>query len=103
MMRMPLQMLLKYMTAEGTFSTLAESCLVWLDYVHEFRLISIFCSGELHFMAANNDCSMREYDMERFQLLNHFHFPWPVNVCLLQVLCEHLGLCSQSVPLHFLH
>ncbi|TYK16979.1 putative WD repeat-containing protein C2A9.03-like [Cucumis melo var. makuwa] len=36
-------------------------------------------SGELHFMAANNDCSMREYDMERFQLLNHFHFPWPVN------------------------
>ncbi|KAJ7979125.1 WD40 repeat [Quillaja saponaria] len=32
-----------------------------------------------HFMASNNDCGVREYDMERFQLMNHFHFPWPVN------------------------
>ncbi|CAI0453139.1 unnamed protein product [Linum tenue] len=36
-------------------------------------------SGGIHFMAANNDCGVREYDMERFQLLNHFLFPWPVN------------------------
>ncbi|KAJ7957303.1 WD40 repeat [Quillaja saponaria] len=35
--------------------------------------------GGAHFMASNNDCGIREYDMERFQLLNHFHFPWPVN------------------------
>ncbi|KAL8491929.1 hypothetical protein ACS0TY_023507 [Phlomoides rotata] len=33
----------------------------------------------LHFMTSNNDCGVREYDLERFQLLNHFRFPWPVN------------------------
>jgi hypothetical protein len=31
-------------------------------------------------MASNNDCGLREYDLETFQLLNHFRFPWPVNV-----------------------
>lgn len=31
-------------------------------------------------MASNNDCGIREYDMEKFQLMNHFRFPWPVNV-----------------------
>ncbi|OIT27268.1 PREDICTED: uncharacterized WD repeat-containing protein C2A9.03-like [Nicotiana attenuata] len=36
-------------------------------------------SGGLHFMAANNDSGVREYDMEKFQLMNHFRFPWPVN------------------------
>ncbi|CAK9141632.1 unnamed protein product [Ilex paraguariensis] len=36
-------------------------------------------SGGIHFMASNNDCGVREYDMERFQLMNHFRFPWPVN------------------------
>ncbi|KAE8731865.1 Detected protein of confused Function [Hibiscus syriacus] len=35
--------------------------------------------GGINFMASNNDCSLREYDTERFQLLNHFRFPWPVN------------------------
>ncbi|PON60180.1 WD repeat containing protein [Parasponia andersonii] len=35
--------------------------------------------GGTHFLASNNDCGVREYDMERFQLLNHFRFPWPVN------------------------
>ncbi|XP_041010095.1 uncharacterized WD repeat-containing protein C2A9.03-like [Juglans microcarpa x Juglans regia] len=36
-------------------------------------------SGGINFMASNNDCGVREYDMEKFQLLNHFRFPWPVN------------------------
>ncbi|XP_057779436.1 uncharacterized WD repeat-containing protein C2A9.03-like isoform X2 [Salvia miltiorrhiza] len=36
-------------------------------------------SSGLHFMASSNDCGVREYDMERFQLLNHFHLPWAVN------------------------
>ncbi|KAJ4969018.1 hypothetical protein NE237_015719 [Protea cynaroides] len=36
-------------------------------------------SGIVHFMASNNDCGIREFDMEKFQLLNHFRFPWPVN------------------------
>ncbi|XP_012478426.1 uncharacterized WD repeat-containing protein C2A9.03 isoform X1 [Gossypium raimondii] len=35
--------------------------------------------GGINFLASNNDCSVREYDTERFQLLNHFQFPWPVN------------------------
>ncbi|KAE8726482.1 eukaryotic translation initiation factor 3 subunit H [Hibiscus syriacus] len=35
--------------------------------------------GGINFMASNNDCSLREYDTERFQLLNNFRFPWPVN------------------------
>lgn len=36
-------------------------------------------SGCYHFLASNNDCGIRLYDMERFQHLNHFRFPWPVN------------------------
>ncbi|KAK1318264.1 hypothetical protein QJS10_CPB04g01454 [Acorus calamus] len=36
-------------------------------------------SGGIHFMASNNDCGIREFDTETFQLLNHFRFPWPVN------------------------
>ncbi|KAK6930640.1 WD40 repeat [Dillenia turbinata] len=35
--------------------------------------------GGVHFMASNNDCGLREYDTETFQLLNHFRFSWPVN------------------------
>jgi hypothetical protein len=37
-------------------------------------------SGALHFIASNNDCGVREYDMERYQLFKHFRFDWPVNV-----------------------
>ncbi|KAH0872876.1 hypothetical protein HID58_070238 [Brassica napus] len=36
-------------------------------------------SGALHFIASNNDCGVRDFDMERYQLLNYFRFPWPVN------------------------
>ncbi|XXG80221.1 hypothetical protein AAC387_Pa09g1143 [Persea americana] len=36
-------------------------------------------SGAVHFMASNNDCGVRDFNMERFQLSKHFHFPWPVN------------------------
>ncbi|XP_031478487.1 uncharacterized WD repeat-containing protein C2A9.03-like [Nymphaea colorata] len=36
-------------------------------------------SGALTFMASNNDCGIREFDMERFQLTKNFRFPWPVN------------------------
>jgi hypothetical protein len=39
-----------------------------------------FCSGATHFIAANNDSGVREYDIEKFQLLSHLQFPWPVNV-----------------------
>jgi hypothetical protein len=43
-----------------------------------------FFSGATHFIAANNDSGVREYDIEKFQLLNQLHFPWPVNVSTLQ-------------------
>ncbi|KAB5569680.1 hypothetical protein DKX38_003473 [Salix brachista] len=35
--------------------------------------------GGIHFMSSNNDGGLREYDLQTFQPLNHFHFPWPVN------------------------
>lgn len=36
-------------------------------------------SGAIHFMASNNDSGVRDYDVEKFQLRNHFRFEWPVN------------------------
>ncbi|KAK6934690.1 WD40 repeat [Dillenia turbinata] len=36
-------------------------------------------SGAVHFTASNNDCGVRDFDMEKFQLSRHFTFPWPVN------------------------
>ncbi|KAG5074195.1 hypothetical protein JHK84_055426 [Glycine max] len=36
-------------------------------------------SGTTHIIASNNDCGVREYDIERFQPLNNFQFSWPVN------------------------
>ncbi|GAB4845844.1 hypothetical protein Ancab_024848 [Ancistrocladus abbreviatus] len=36
-------------------------------------------SGATHFTASNNDCGVRDFDMEKFQLSKHFQFPWPVN------------------------
>ncbi|KAK4755119.1 hypothetical protein SAY87_008876 [Trapa incisa] len=36
-------------------------------------------SGARHFMVSNNDCGIRDFDMERFTLCKHFVYPWPVN------------------------
>ncbi|ONK68353.1 uncharacterized protein A4U43_C05F10530 [Asparagus officinalis] len=36
-------------------------------------------SGALHFMASNNDCGVRDFDVEKFQISKHFRYPWPVN------------------------
>ncbi|KAJ3694705.1 hypothetical protein LUZ60_000082 [Juncus effusus] len=36
-------------------------------------------SGAIRFVASNNDCGVRDYDMEKFQLCKHFKFDWPVN------------------------
>jgi len=36
-------------------------------------------SGSLHFLASNNDCGVRDFDMEKFQICNNFRFAWPVN------------------------
>ncbi|KAK9152287.1 hypothetical protein Syun_010596 [Stephania yunnanensis] len=40
---------------------------------------SYIYSGALSFVASNNDCGVRDFDLEKFQLLKHFRFPWPVN------------------------
>lgn len=36
-------------------------------------------SGALHFIASNNDCGVRDFDMEKFQISKHLRYPWPVN------------------------
>ncbi|XP_060973708.1 uncharacterized WD repeat-containing protein C2A9.03 [Cannabis sativa] len=36
-------------------------------------------SGAAHFTSANNDCGVRDFDMERFHLSKSFVFPWAVN------------------------
>lgn len=36
-------------------------------------------SGAVHFMASNNDCGVRDFDMEKFQICKHFRYQWPVN------------------------
>lgn len=42
-----------------------------------------YTSGALHFLASNNDCGLRDFDMEKFQLSSHVRFEWPVNVRVL--------------------
>lgn len=51
-------------------------------YLRFFGLI-VHSSGALHFIASNNDCGAREYDMERYLLCKNFRFDWPVNVSAL--------------------
>ncbi|KAG6384039.1 hypothetical protein SASPL_156167 [Salvia splendens] len=36
-------------------------------------------SGAVHFTASNNDCGVRDFDLEKFQLVRHFSYPFPVN------------------------
>uniref|UniRef100_A0A0E0EN08 Uncharacterized protein n=1 Tax=Oryza meridionalis TaxID=40149 RepID=A0A0E0EN08_9ORYZ len=36
-------------------------------------------SGSVHFLASNNDCGVRDFDMEKFQICNNFRFPWAAN------------------------
>ncbi|CAH1450964.1 unnamed protein product [Lactuca virosa] len=36
-------------------------------------------SGAVRFAASNNDCGVRDFDMEKFEMSKHFQFPWPVN------------------------
>lgn len=45
-------------------------------------------------MASSNDGGVRNFDMETYQLVQHFHYPWPVNVSLLIIFTffYHYGL-----------
>lgn len=56
-----------------------------------------FCSGATHFIAANNDSGVREYDIEKFQLLNHVQFPWPVNVGTLEPLIWYFAWLLKNI------
>ncbi|XP_048435970.1 general transcriptional corepressor tupA-like [Pyrus x bretschneideri] len=56
-----------------------------------------FFRGGMHFMASNNDCGIREYDMEKFQLLNHFRFPWPVNHTSISPDCRLVAVVGDHV------
>lgn len=44
------------------------------------EFVFLIISGAIHFTASNNDCGVRDFDMEKYQLSRHFRFPWPVNV-----------------------
>lgn len=77
MMIMQLQMPLRFMTVPG-MQFCFEVCLPLQRMKLTWHIYLI--SGAVHFMASNNDCGVRDFDMERFQLSKHFHFPWPVNV-----------------------
>ncbi|CAA3020034.1 uncharacterized WD repeat-containing -like [Olea europaea subsp. europaea] len=43
-------------------------------------------SGGIHFIASNNDCGVRDFDVETFKS-KHIYFPWPVN---------HTSLCPNT-------
>ena len=59
-----------------------------------FRIIS----GAVHFTASNNDCGVRDFDMEKYQLSKHFHFLWPVNVSSLY----RDPVCFRLVNIHLI-
>ncbi|KAB1203699.1 putative WD repeat-containing protein C2A9.03 [Morella rubra] len=44
-------------------------------------------SGAVHFTASSNDCGVRDFDMEKFQLSNHIRLPWPVNMHQIVIKC----------------
>ncbi|XP_054807079.1 uncharacterized WD repeat-containing protein C2A9.03-like [Prosopis cineraria] len=53
--------------------------------------------GGTHFMASNNDCGVREYDMGKFQLLNHLQFPWPVNHTSISPDCRLMTVVGDNL------
>lgn len=62
------------------------SCSFWFELT--VCLWHVYFSGSRRLVAANNDCSIRIFDTEYFDLLKHYVFPWSVNVSRpLTVLC----------------
>ncbi|KAL8142469.1 hypothetical protein V2J09_015501 [Rumex salicifolius] len=53
-------------------------------------------SGATHFTASNNDCVVRDFDMEKFQFVKQFHFPWPVNHSSLSPDGKHLVVVGDN-------
>ncbi|XP_011000025.1 PREDICTED: uncharacterized WD repeat-containing protein C2A9.03-like isoform X1 [Populus euphratica] len=53
--------------------------------------------GGIKFITSNNDCGLREYDLETFQLLNHFCFPWPVNHASMSPDCRLMTVVGDNL------
>lgn len=82
-MIMQSQTLLRFMKAPGSlmlFLFLTESIQAFLPSLSMCLLKPYSYSGAVHFMASNNDCGVRDFNMEKFQISKQFSFPWPVNV-----------------------
>ncbi|KAL0916018.1 hypothetical protein M5K25_013497 [Dendrobium thyrsiflorum] len=71
------ELICKYLDREG----ITFCCRTTYDENAITNAVEIYdsMSGAVHFMASNNDCGVRDFDMERFQLSKHFRFDWPVN------------------------
>ncbi|XP_074581820.1 putative WD repeat-containing protein C2A9.03 [Curcuma longa] len=71
------ELICKFLDREG----ISFCCRTTYDDNAITNALEIFesCSGAVHFMSSNNDCGVRDFDMEKFQLCSHFSFPWPVN------------------------
>ncbi|CAK9169938.1 unnamed protein product [Ilex paraguariensis] len=58
-----------------------ETFLYYLAYVRKFCVGGLLLqSMQIHFIASNNDCGVRDFDMEKFQLCKHSRYPWQVNI-----------------------
>ncbi|XP_072993803.1 uncharacterized WD repeat-containing protein C2A9.03-like isoform X1 [Typha latifolia] len=71
------ELICKYLDREG----ISFCCRTTYDDNAITNAVDIYdsSSGAVHFMASNNDCGVRDFDMEKFQLCKHFRFEWPVN------------------------
>lgn len=74
---------------------------LFIDSKHGAYFKLIFTSGAVHFLASNNDCGVRDFDLARFQLSKQFSFPWPVNVSIsrnlvmiVTFMCRGIEGCS---------
>ncbi|XP_038972798.1 uncharacterized WD repeat-containing protein C2A9.03-like isoform X2 [Phoenix dactylifera] len=71
------ELICKYLDREG----ISFCCRTTYDDNAITNAVEIYDSpsGAVHFMASNNDCGVRDFNMENFQLCKHFRFQWPVN------------------------
>ncbi|KAI3954408.1 hypothetical protein MKX01_029678, partial [Papaver californicum] len=54
-------------------------------------------SGGYRFLTSNNDCGVRIFDLEKFQLLNHFRYPWPVNHTSMSPDCKLIAVVGDHL------
>ncbi|XP_051192948.1 uncharacterized WD repeat-containing protein C2A9.03 isoform X1 [Lolium perenne] len=71
------EVICKHLDREG----ISFCCRTTLDNDAITNAVDIFdtSSGAVHMMVSSNDSSVRDYDMETFQLCKHVQFDWPVN------------------------